>query len=267
MQNPFETWTVRQISPKEWGALIDYDQPIWHHPRQGDIPAPATLDFKGYCFHYWGGNTLAGGPGDPDPGWGFKEKMAYWLGRTFLTARSGERYHVMDRNWRGGAYCGVISPWTGHLLRWRGFRDNAGQLGQQLNHTLLAISWCGGGTQKPLKRARLCFARMWVEFPGPVWCHKDTAGALTACPGDFWTPWVRGQHWIDDLATLRLRKIPKRGGRVLSLTKRLTDLGYLTRIQNRYDQKVKDAVTAFQIDRNLPADGIVGPNTWRALGA
>lgn len=264
MPDPFTTWTVKQKSPQEWGARIDYDNPeAWAAYIHKPIPGP--LDFKGYCFHYWGGNTVAGDPGDPDPGWGLKQRVSFWLGRTFATVRSGEAWHLA-KGWRGIAYCCVISPWTGHLLRCRGYRDNGGQLGATLNHTLLAVAWCGGGTQKPLRRARRCFARMWAEYPGPVWCHKDTAGANTSCPGDYWTPWVREQGWLKDLGVLKLRKIPMRNGRVLSLTKRLTDLGYLPGKQAKYDQTVAAAVGSFKADHALPADMIVDERTWQALG-
>ena len=107
---------------------------------------------------------------------------------------------------------------------------------------------------------------MWVEYPGPVWCHQDTAGADTACPGEYWTPWIRGWGWIDDLGVLRLRKIRQRNNRVISLTKRLTDLGYMDGPQRVYDEYAAAAVSVFQLDHALTGDGVCGPATWRALG-
>lgn len=254
MIDPFSIWTIRQTAPRDWGALIDYDQPIWNHPTRGPIPAPTQLDFQGYCFHYWGGETLAGAEGDPDPGWTRREKIAYWLGRTKVTARSGEHYHIYSKGWRGGAYCAVISPWTGHLLRWRGFRDNGGQLGAVLNHTLLAVAWCGGGTQRPRKTAMLTFARMWLEYPGPVTCHCDTEGANTACPGPWWIPWVRSEGWLSLLSGMRRGTV---GGRVVSLTERLRRLSYLERKYRRFNRTVEDAVKTVQTEAGLPADGRV----------
>jgi len=268
MIDPFTIWTIKQVSPKDWGAAIDYDRTdFWDHPVRGPILPPARLDFKGYCFHYWGGPTLAGDEGDPDLQWTAKERCAFWLCRTKTTVRSGERYHIQSKGWRGLAYCAIISPWTGHLLRGRGFRDNGGQLGADLNHTLLAIAWCGGGSQKPHRRARLCFARMWLEYPGPAWCHKDTAGAQTLCPGDWWTPYIREQRFVDELGAMRWRPcgLMTKGGRVLSLTERLRQLGFLERRYRMYRKVVVDAVSMFQASTGIRVDGVCGPATIRAL--
>jgi peptidoglycan hydrolase-like protein with peptidoglycan-binding domain len=37
-------------------------------------------------------------------------------------------------------------------------------------------------------------------------------------------------------------------------------------VNGEFDQKTTDAVKAFQRSRGLPADGVVGPQTWRELG-
>lgn len=63
-------------------------------------------------------------------------------------------------------------------------------------------------------------------------------------------------------------KLKSSGAYVKILQTRLVELGYLNssrEIDGKFGPKTYEAVTAFQVDRNLAVDGIVGSKTWKAL--
>lgn len=64
-----------------------------------------------------------------------------------------------------------------------------------------------------------------------------------------------------------LSKIGSQGEEVRQIQTRLTELGYFTsKIDGIYGEKTKAAVTRFQRDNGLTADGIAGTKTLSALG-
>lgn len=70
--------------------------------------------------------------------------------------------------------------------------------------------------------------------------------------------------WSDRV--LRLADPPPEGHDVWELQARLAELGYYDGpIDSRFSTQVEEAVRRFQGDRQLPADGVVGPRTWEAL--
>jgi|SRR5271166_739316 len=56
------------------------------------------------------------------------------------------------------------------------------------------------------------------------------------------------------------------GDNVTFLQTRLQTLGYTTEVNGTFDDVTNQAVMSFQTDNQLPADGVVGPVTWAALG-
>jgi predicted chitinase len=55
------------------------------------------------------------------------------------------------------------------------------------------------------------------------------------------------------------------GPNVRTLQQRLSDLGYSLGVDGNFGPGTAKAVIAFQQKNNLGCDGVVGPNTWRAL--
>jgi peptidoglycan hydrolase-like protein with peptidoglycan-binding domain len=67
---------------------------------------------------------------------------------------------------------------------------------------------------------------------------------------------------------LKLVAPPMQGDDVRQVQEALVNEGFLTaaQVNSLYDQTTKDAVEAFQKEEELLIDGIVGPQTRRALG-
>jgi peptidoglycan hydrolase-like protein with peptidoglycan-binding domain len=57
-----------------------------------------------------------------------------------------------------------------------------------------------------------------------------------------------------------------RGDSVANLQQALVDLGYDISVDGIFGEDTESAVVDFQSNNDLDADGVVGPNTWRALG-
>lgn len=64
---------------------------------------------------------------------------------------------------------------------------------------------------------------------------------------------------------MRLYHTGDRGEPVRDIQRRLTGLGVVVVVDGTYGPRTVDSVAQFQESRGLPADGIVGPETWRAL--
>jgi N-acetylmuramoyl-L-alanine amidase len=82
------------------------------------------------------------------------------------------------------------------------------------------------------------------------------------------------RHWLsyrpsicDDTDTMRLHKLGDSGRSVRDIQDRLTALGCvcLPDAPGEFGDGTHAAVSTFQKKRGLAADGIVGPDTWRAL--
>lgn len=64
---------------------------------------------------------------------------------------------------------------------------------------------------------------------------------------------------------MRLYHVGDRGEPVRDIQRRLTSLGFPITADGSYGTTTAGAVREFQSSRGLPADGIVGPETWRTL--
>ena len=64
---------------------------------------------------------------------------------------------------------------------------------------------------------------------------------------------------------MRLYHFGDRGEPVRDIQRRLTGLGFPVEADGTYGQQTVAVVVQFQESRGLPADGIVGPETWSAL--
>lgn len=64
---------------------------------------------------------------------------------------------------------------------------------------------------------------------------------------------------------MRLYRRNDTGEAVRDIQQRLERLGHELDVSGRFDDATQEAVRAFQERRGIPADGIVGPDTWREL--
>ena len=82
---------------------------------------------------------------------------------------------------------------------------------------------------------------------------------LTVAPEQFSTPQMRPKNPVLAKGT--------KGPDVGRLQRFLTGAGFELEVDDDFGPNTDRAVRAFQRDRKLVADGIVGPATWEALGA
>ena len=68
-------------------------------------------------------------------------------------------------------------------------------------------------------------------------------------------------------AGVQIYRLGDEGPEILDIQQRLTELGFALPNGDRgaYDEETREAVRAFQSQRSLRADGIVGPDTWGQL--
>jgi hypothetical protein len=164
------------LSPKQWGARVDYDR--W---------APDTTKDK-WILHYGGGAVS-----------GYDEGVD----REMAVLRAWEYHHMRRRGWRGIAYNYAIGD-SGTLYRLRGetagghTRGDYEPDGRPENIEGRAVVFILGGSQEPSLEALITFALMWGEDPMPVIGHTDvflhgTGGTNTPCPGKYLHAWLKAK--------------------------------------------------------------------------
>jgi peptidoglycan hydrolase-like protein with peptidoglycan-binding domain len=81
----------------------------------------------------------------------------------------------------------------------------------------------------------------------------QTAAKMDRCP-------------LGGFVLVTLFRIGDNGAVVTRIQQSLTNVGFKTPVTGFFDQKTKDMVIKFQLDRGLAADGDVGPMTLKKLG-
>lgn len=178
---------VDMVSPKEWGAMKDYDS--WDY-------GPWNVDK--WVVHYGGGANRAG-----------DAAMAEKYGFSFPSVdaemevlRAWERYHVNGRGWLGIAYNYAVGQ-SGNIYRLRGENQAAATKGDYEpdgipeNQEARAVVFILGGTQTPTDEALASFVRLYNHLGGdlPVIVHSDVKD--TQCPGDFLRDWVHNKKYLE----------------------------------------------------------------------
>ena len=244
MSTPLER---AMVMPSVWGAKIDTTKAWADDPQY----KPAY-----YVVHHGGGANPAGVP-------------PYSREAECRVARSWEAWHTR-KGADGSPVMRAIAynfgaGQSGDLDYLRGPKHcNGGQYGDH-NKESRAFVFILGGDQVPSLAARQKFGRLWLEepFSGKVFCHSQVGA--TACPGPWLTPWVARQGWIEDLGVWSLGD---EDWIISSVKVRLHRLGY--RLVPQYgpvfDSGLRRQVTAFQRKHGLVSDGVVGPQTLKAMG-
>jgi len=238
MRTPLER---QAVPPKRWGALTDYTQK-WADDGKWKPEM--------HILHYGGG---------PNPG----GQAPYSQESEMAVLRSWDRFHVRTRNWRAIAYNRAVGQ-TGTLYVARGDHRNGGQY-PPWNDISLATVFILGGDQTPTLEARRTFGRLWLEQPytGKVLPHR--ACGQTFCPGDWISLWIDREGWIDDLGVW---SFGDQDPVVTSIKARLHRLGYRLApgYGPRFNRALRRQITRFQKRQGIRVDGVVGPQTLRALG-
>jgi hypothetical protein len=239
--------------PADWGAKVNTLLP-WSDDH---LYKPAIT-----IVHYFGGATKSGGDAAGLPPYSFAMECH--------DLRKAESWHTDPKRPQGQMRAIAYNEGFGQDGRWFYLRGpqhvNGGQYGS-INRESRAVVFILGGNQVPSLAARRKFGRLWLEEPvGPlnsVGCHEDFYA--TACPGAFLIGWVERQGWIADLGVW---KVGAKNGVISSVRVALHRHGYhtSTRFKAKFTRVLGRKVRRFQRDYGLHADGIIGPDTLRALG-
>lgn len=162
------------VSPRAWGATIDYDTKTWR-PWNPDK----------YVLHY-GGDAVRGADDGP--------------GREQAVLRAWEHYHVNSKGWQGIAYNYAIGQ-SGTLYRLRGENRSGATSGDYEpdgipeNHEARAVVFILGGVQEPSEAALDTFRQMWAADPMPVIGHRQASTTGTLCPGTHLMRFIQGKEY------------------------------------------------------------------------
>lgn len=208
--------------------------------------------------------------------------------------RSIQRFHQVSRGWADVAYNLLVCE-HGFVYEGRGAkRASAANGSTKANEDYFAVcALVGEGdvVTDALKEGindAIVYLRKEGGAGSEVVCHSDLFA--TACPGDALRAWVRagtprpslaGRARVKVSRTVARRKpssvgvkVPafpgyvRKGSRGATVTKvqyRLKARGWRIAVDGIFGGDTDAVVRAFQKEKGLTPDGIVGPQTWRAL--
>jgi hypothetical protein len=253
---------VPQVSPKEWGARVNYDLTHW---------TPWIAD--GWALHHGGGPNPAG-------------DAPFTIAKEMAVLRAWEAFHIDVRKWRGIAYNYAIGQ-TGTLYRLRGEQangahysnDDVDQDGFSDNYEKRAVVLIMGEGQIMSEAMKATFSSFWAESPNTwgVWGHGEIAasgGHSTSCPGVGPQAWIDAEGYKEGGVVVwptLLRKGDKHPmvrvlrGMLYSLD-HLQATGDVNNGHN-FSPTVDAGVRSFQGDAGVAVDGVVGPVTRAAIYA
>lgn len=244
MRTPLER---QMILPSGWGAKVDTTR---------DWADDGNYRPDCHVLHYGGGANPAG-------------TAPFSQESESAVLRAWERWHMRVGSngypvMRSIAYNYGIGQ-TGNIFYLRGPKHSNGGHYGSINRTSRAVVFILGGDQEPSIQARRAFARLWLEEPfgGKVWGHRDVG--QTSCPGSWLYSWLNREGYVTDLA------VHSQGDYapvVQSVKVRLHRLGYriLPGYSPRFNARLRRQIQRFQTRHGLTPDGVVGPQTLRAMG-
>jgi len=162
-----------------------------------------------------------------------------------------------------------------NLISWKRMIEGRGlnQNGAHRNSTkwgkiTLAVAFFDGPHETLDPRALHTFARQWLTSPLPVTDHGSLPDQSTQCAGGELKQKIREEFWLHQFVLRRTRALKnlRTQWAVRALRYRLGALGYGVKPGRLFNKRTRRAVLAFQADRHLKEDGIVGPETLRELG-
>lgn len=218
---------------------------------------------KGVAYHY-------NGPAVPEIA-NLEDAIRFWVGI--------QRFHMDQRKWSDIAYSMAVTP-TGHIIEGRKFGIRTAANGTNYGNSYYHAVFCMlGEDQKPtpemLKALDAVHKIHGNGYANAKVGHRNLKA--TACPGD---PIM--ELWVDRASSgvaganmpraLKLTQPAMRGDDVERWQRDLNDwviasgkkLTKLT-VDGWFGQKSHDLTIQFQEDRGLTADGIVGPDTAKAM--
>lgn len=248
------------VSRKEWGA---------RPPKSSYSTLRST---KGVKIHYTGGRV--------DPA------IIDDHGRCVAMVRSIQSYHMDGNGWIDIGYSMIACPHR-KVFVGRGPHHLPAANGAGLNsghYAVLGLVGTSGLVRPPddMLNGILDAIDHLREEGGAgreIKGHRD--GYATDCPGDILYAWIGsgaprpGAHEpgpgpgadpeSPEWPGRPLAYPPiMRGDDVRTWQARMAELGYDIDVDGAYGPKSRDVCLAFQRDRDLEADGVVGPDTWHA---
>ncbi|GAA2618685.1 peptidoglycan-binding domain-containing protein [Actinomadura fulvescens] len=252
---------MKYVKRSAWGA------------RYGRGPTSITPSAGGVAVHYEGGGRLTGKPHST----------------CAPRVRSIESFHVNGRGWQGIAYNLLVCE-HGYVFEGRGLgRRSAAQgsnTGNQNYYAVCALI----GDKDPASGALLNGIRDAIDYLRSKGAGRaikpHRAFVSTSCPGSALNGWVSkgaprpgGKPSPGKPAPSKPSPAPKWPGRYLRYTtgkalirgadvkqwqQRMRARGWSLDADGVYGPRSADVCRDFQREKRLAADGVVGPDTWRA---
>ncbi|TVP88134.1 MAG: N-acetylmuramoyl-L-alanine amidase [Alkalicoccus sp.] len=184
------------------------------------------------------------------------------------SAESFAGYHVHSLGWPGIGYHFVIGRngtiekcWDENVISFHTAGFNSGNIG-------ICLTGNGSFSSRQLNSLVELTDHLKKKYAIPVSRikgHREWSGQRTECPG-METEWVRDKLRL--LGTEPLLKSGMKGPAVRKLQKKLESAGMLLKrygADGVFGKETRQTVIDYQRKRGLIVDGIVGPETWRAL--